>query len=621
VGIYFHDSNQENFNTFSSELKFSEINSDWSNSVWRLPAPSYFFATSGGSVAPVVVAATALGATLVTALNNSTPFKINLVWDSTVTASSSFTNGAIAAAQALDNVLSDNITVNVGMSNTGSGGGAGAGPSTGLYETYTLTQSDLFSKKTAGDISFNSLPTTASVQGQSNVAVWNAQLKLWGLLSPTSTALDGSATFATDISPGAITGVVLHELHHALGGVPFGTAPDIFDLFRFTAPGKMLFTSFTSGTPSAQAYFSIDNGVTKLAYLGVSSDPSDFLNGIPTGGTQTVYNTAKDALSEFYYQDGSSKQYLSAVDLHLMDSLGYHLSTLSQTNALTASTLVSSTSTNSVVVLDNNANILFNLDGLNASIDKIYSISSSDASSPLAISAAQSVKDQSVLMLMGMYENLKLTVTGSSSSETMYGVAGTDTINGMGGVDSIILNYHTTSDTIYFNSTPNSTSSTSGNLDKVTGFLSTDSLMLSNGSNCLNGLCNLQSGALIPTGAATTVIQAVKGASAFTVTTAGADVLDITGPTYSGVSALIADLSSSTTGHTYATFGKAVANNSHFLAEYMGTDGLHIAEITQGTNAPTGNTHLASNSTGFDLVDLIGVTQHLNAAHLAIVAT
>jgi hypothetical protein len=567
-------------------------------------------------VTPVVAAATPLGATLVTATNNNA-FKINLVWDSTVTTSSSFTVGAMAAAQALDNVLSDNITVNIGMSYTGTGGGAAAGPSTGLYETYTLTQSDLFSKKTAGDITFNSLPTTGSVQGQSNVAVWNAQLKLWGLLSPTSSALDGSATFATDISANAITGVVLHELHHALGGVPFGTAPDIFDLFRFTAPGKML---FSSSIPSAQAYFSIDNGVTKLAYLGVSSDPSDFLNGIPTGGTQTVYNTAKDAFSEFYYQDGSSKQYLSAVDLHLIDSLGYHLSTLSQTDALTASTLVNSASTNSVVVLDTNANILANLDGLNASIDKIYSISSSEAISPLAISAAQSVKDQSVLMLMGMYENLKLTVTGSSASETMYGVAGTDTINGMGGVDSIILNYHTTSDTIYFNSTPNSTSSTTGNLDKVTGFLSTDNVMLSNGSNCLNGLCNLQTGALIPTGAASTVVQAVKGASAFTVTTAGTDVLDITGTTYSGVSALIADLSNSATGHTYATFAKAVANGAHFLAEYMGTDGLHIAEITQGTNAPVGNTHLAANSGGFDLVDLIGVTQHLNAAHLAIVA-
>jgi hypothetical protein len=50
---------------------------------------------------------------------------------------------------------------------------------------------------------------------------------------------DGSATFATDINPNLLVGVAPHELTHAMGRVPYGppysSAPDIFDLFRFTA--------------------------------------------------------------------------------------------------------------------------------------------------------------------------------------------------------------------------------------------------------------------------------------------------------------------------------------------------------------------------------------------------
>ena len=533
-------------------------------------------------------------------------FKINLVWDATVT-SSTFQSSVSAAAQTLANALTDNITVNIGITNTGTNGGAAAGPSNGAWVSYGSTYNYLVNGKSVGDVSFNALPHTTSIQSQASVAVWNAQLKLWNLISPTATALDASATFATNIASNALTGVVLHELHHALGGVPYGTAPDVFDLFRFTAPGKML---FTSSIPSPLAYFSIDGGTTKLAYFGTSSDPSDFYNGTPVGGAKTVYNTQIDAFSEYYYSNnstyGTSYQYLSAVDLHLMDALGYHLANL---NSQSASATF--TSTSPVVITGDNAAILGNLDYLNDNINSIYSFSVTNPGAISTITAATSVRDQSALMLLGEYETLNLNILGTSGNDVICGAAGTDTINGGGGIDSITLNYHTTSDTIQFKSIADGSG-----LDKVTGFLSTDNVQLCNSTGSLGGLCNLSTGGLFGANtAASTIIQTVVAGKAFTAgSLSGADILDVTGKTYASVTALIADLSSAT--GTYATFKANLNNGYHFLAEYGATDGLHIAEITQGG---TTSNHLVG-AKGFDLVDLVGVTQHLTAAHLSIVA-
>src|SRR5262249_27138137 len=158
-----------------------------------------------------------------------------------------------------------------------------------------------------GDTTFNALPAGSTIQGQSGVAVWNAQLKLWGFLGANDTTTDdGSATFATDINPNLLVGVALHELTHAMGRVPYGapysSPPDIFDFYRFTSTGTRLF----SGSPTAPAnYFSLNGGTTKIADYGQTSDPSDFLNSGVQG--------ANDSFNEFY--TGSTLQTLTAVDL------------------------------------------------------------------------------------------------------------------------------------------------------------------------------------------------------------------------------------------------------------------------------------------------------------------
>ena len=220
---------------------------------------------------------------------------INLLFDAAAMAApASFRAGIQQAASLLTAAISDKITVNIKIDYSGTGGGAAAGPDNGQYLSYSTVKADLVNNATPGDPTFNALPGGTSIQGQTNVAVWDAQLKLWGVLGANDTTTDdGSATFATDINSSLLVGVALHELTHAMGRVPYGppysSSPDIFDLFRFTSPGAQLI----DGHNTAQAaYFSVDGGYTKLADFGQTSDASDFLNSGVQG--------PNDPFNEFY---------------------------------------------------------------------------------------------------------------------------------------------------------------------------------------------------------------------------------------------------------------------------------------------------------------------------------
>jgi hypothetical protein len=239
---------------------------------------------------------------------------INLLFDTAAMAApASFRAGIQQAATILSSTIFDHITVNLKIDYSGTGGGAAAGPDSGFFETYTSIRADLINNATPGDTIFNALPSGSSIQGQSSVAVWNAQLKLLGFLGANDTTTDdGSATFATDINSNLLVGVALHELTHALGRVPYGPQPDVFDLFRFTSAGVRL---FSGGATAPAAYFSVDSGITKLADYGRTSDASDFLNNGVQG--------PNDPFNEFY--TGSTIQNLSAMDLKQLDALGFHI--------------------------------------------------------------------------------------------------------------------------------------------------------------------------------------------------------------------------------------------------------------------------------------------------------
>ncbi|MBK3666732.1 NF038122 family metalloprotease, partial [Bradyrhizobium diazoefficiens] len=245
---------------------------------------------------------------------------INLILDAAAQAApASFKNGLQQAVAILAANITDKITVNIKIDYSGTGGGASAGPDNGYYENYSWVRSELLNNASAGDTTFNSLPSGSTIQGQSNVAAWYAQLKLWGVIAANDTTTDdASANFSTDINPNLLVGVALHELTHAMGRVPYGSAPDVFDFYRFTSAGVRL---FSGGATAPAAYFSLDGGVTKLADYGRSSDPSDFLNSGVQG--------PNDPFNEYY--TSSTLQGLTSIDLQQLDALGFHLAVNSPT--------------------------------------------------------------------------------------------------------------------------------------------------------------------------------------------------------------------------------------------------------------------------------------------------
>src|SRR5581483_969871 len=170
-----------------------------------------FYTVIGNSIQGSYIPATSSGSTDGSSTGSvmsvtSGGITINLVLDAAAQAApASFKNGLQQAVAILAANITDKITVNINIDYSGTGGGAAAGPDSGYYENYSWLHSQLVNNATGGDTSFNSLPSGSTIQGQTNVAVWNAQLKLWGVLSANDTTTDdASAYFATDINPNLI---------------------------------------------------------------------------------------------------------------------------------------------------------------------------------------------------------------------------------------------------------------------------------------------------------------------------------------------------------------------------------------------------------------------------------
>ncbi|MEI8208843.1 MAG: NF038122 family metalloprotease [Methylococcales bacterium] len=422
--------NSDILNAGNSQTSFSQpvnTNDFWSSTNNNIPtithhthptSPSVYpepihvnnsYASNSGTALHTTTSnVTSLVAPAATLVGSTGGFQINLMWDATVsTAVSTFQAGIIQAAQLLCNSIANNIVLNIGITCSGTGGGASAGPSSGYSESYSTVYTDLISHAAAGDTTFSALPTGTSIQGQSSVVVWDAQLKLWGLATPAG-ATDGGATFATDINSGLLPGVALHELTHAMGRIPYGTTPDIFDLFRFTAPGTLLFT----GTiPAASAYFSLDGGKTVLANYGTRSDPSDFLNSGVQG--------SNDAFNEYY--TGSTFQTLSAIDLKQLDAIGYTLTNAAPPSDYgSVATFLSSLATlgaSSFVIIDTATNVVSNIGLLQSSVSLINTIIQTDTGVALAMTAAQSVADNAVLSKISGAP--VLTISGTTGADTL----------------------------------------------------------------------------------------------------------------------------------------------------------------------------------------------------------
>jgi hypothetical protein len=100
---------------------------------------------------------------------------INLIFDTAALAApQSFRDGIQQAVAIIAAAISDKITVNIKIDYSGTGHGASAGPDKGLYEPYSWVRANLINNATPGDTTFNALTAGSTIQGQTNVAVWNA---------------------------------------------------------------------------------------------------------------------------------------------------------------------------------------------------------------------------------------------------------------------------------------------------------------------------------------------------------------------------------------------------------------------------------------------------------------
>ena len=170
---------------------------------------------------------------------------------------------------------------------------------------------------------------------------------------------------------------------------------------------------------------------------------------------------------------------------------------------------------------------------------------------------------------------------------------------------TVALGTHTTADTLL---------QTTAFSESVAGFVqSTDKLSFINTAAELNGVTNAVTGVAVAAGnAVTPVIQSVAGAT--TVSTAGANILDVTSTLANAAAALTAIQAA---GTRVVTFGAAEAVGAHTLVEYDDGANVHVALLTQGT----AGTAVGAGSTLVDLVVLTGTTTHLTASNFAITAS
>ncbi len=231
---------------------------------------------------------------------------LNLIYEtSTNSAPAGFRTALTAAANYLDKLITNPITVNIqvgwgdynGTPLTNQQGSTG-GIALATFVPYNQLATALYNNvdSPATFTAFENLPNSAP--GSYNIAASNAQRKAWGLMAANGTEIDGYVGFGTAApynysTTGAngtgdsFMGIALHELTHALGrfsGLGYNYL-SVLDLYRYSAPGVL---QDNQSTPFAPAYFSINGGTTDLAAFDTTSDNSDWAGSVPNDSFDAV---------------------------------------------------------------------------------------------------------------------------------------------------------------------------------------------------------------------------------------------------------------------------------------------------------------------------------------------
>lgn len=250
------------------------------------------------------------------------------------------------AAHYLGSLIHDQATVTIGVDFTNAGrSGYSALGSPDLY-WLPLAQAEHYIGLNAPGLA-NAMPSVlppgayGAGQPNGNIEVSAAEERAWGISLPAGGTTQGNitvntyylnnphfdATYYGTIAANTgsfqndFTGVILHELAHALGRTSMTNATmsnggHVFtplDLFRFSSPGSLDVTGTTTPAP----YFSTDNGTTTLGVFS-AGDPADWLPG------STLTPNDAFALS------GSGPATISATDLTVMNALGFATGSLGE---------------------------------------------------------------------------------------------------------------------------------------------------------------------------------------------------------------------------------------------------------------------------------------------------
>lgn len=255
-------------------------------------------------------------------------FSINVIWDASVqSAPSGFVAGIMNAVHYLESQFTDPVTINIKVGYGEVAGSAMANSNLGSsrwsmvgYNYSQIAHALAADATTALDAS--AVASLVAISPIPNyVAVTTAQAKALGLIAANSATIDGSIGFSSkyaftyDNSGGVkagtfdFEGIVLHEMTEVMGRdlLTSSTTPSLYQLFHYSAPGVLDFSSSTPG------YFSVDGGRTPLAAFNTKSggDAGDW--------SSTVKADALDA-----FVSAGIVNAFSGPDVAALDAIGWN---------------------------------------------------------------------------------------------------------------------------------------------------------------------------------------------------------------------------------------------------------------------------------------------------------